>query len=161
MLNPDIHFMIFILLKISQMIKARLTTPGDGGIITLNNANVDYQIPFTSTDDNGFIVGSLSTSGNDVIVGKSTYLNLYASAEIEFNNNSTPCTITLAIKINNVVVKNSYMSFTVNDPLTLCVETFEKVNIADRVSVSISTTRGSPSLYVNKYRTSSCLVIQE
>ena len=46
---------------------------------------MDYPIPFTSTDDNGFIVGALSTSGNDVIVGKSTYLNLYASAEIEFN----------------------------------------------------------------------------
>ncbi len=143
------------------MIKARLTTPGESGLIYLTSANTQYQLPFTSTDDKGFIVGALSTSGNDVIVGKSTYLNLYASAEVEFNGNSTPCTVTLAIKINNVTVKEAYLSFTVNSALTVCAETFEKVNIADKISVTISTSRGSQSLAVNKYRTSSCLIIQE
>lgn len=134
------------------MIKARLTTSGSGGVIILSSSNTQYQIALTSTDDNGFITGPISVSGSDIVVNQATDLDIYASINFEYNNNPSQCTLRLGIKINGVIRKESTSTFTENDPISMDVRTLERLNPGDRISVYVSTDRGSPYLYVNKDR---------
>lgn len=137
---------------------ARLTTESEAPII-LNTTNY-VQLPLVSTDDNGFIQGSLSISGNEVVIGASDIYSLSISVQFEQNDQTPRNTMHFEIRKNGSLLAGTANSFLENDPISLSCSTLESLQVGDRISVWIQSSQASPRLIINTLRYFTYLTIE-